>query len=51
MEVEAPLPTLQPEAEAEAEAGGGVSTLFVIDFVPICILPLKIIITLYYFYY
>ena len=45
-----PLPTLPLEAEAEAEAGG-VSTLFVINFVPIGILPLKIILTLYYFYY
>ena len=50
MEVEAPPPTLQPEVEAEAEAGGG-STLFVINFFPICILPLKIILTLYYFHY
>ena len=45
------VPRLTLQLEAEAEAGVGVSTLFVIDFVPIGILPLKIILTLYYFYY
>ena len=43
-----PLPTLPPEAEVEVEARGGVSTLFVIDFVPICIQPSF---SPYYFYY